>query len=164
MVCAVAHCRGRLSPLQCSASCGDGVMERMVRCVSAVLQESHGCSPESKPEARKVCRNPNCECHRTHNQRVMKIQTVLCVRVKEQEPNPEPVHIPLPSVFTHLLVCLPGRLPASCLEVRSTSGLLVDGEHQLSVAGKPLRVRLRKAADSHVQNAKRSLQQFSDEC
>lgn len=33
----------------------------MVQCVSAGGQESHGCSPESKPEARKVCRNPSCE-------------------------------------------------------------------------------------------------------
>uniref|UniRef100_A0A8D3C4X6 ADAM metallopeptidase with thrombospondin type 1 motif 9 n=1 Tax=Scophthalmus maximus TaxID=52904 RepID=A0A8D3C4X6_SCOMX len=53
-------------PLQCSASCGDGEMERTVQCVSADGQESNGCSPDAKPEARKVCRNPSCEyCEKT---------------------------------------------------------------------------------------------------
>lgn len=36
-------------------------MERLVQCVAADGQESHGCSQDNKPEARNVCRNPNCE-------------------------------------------------------------------------------------------------------
>uniref|UniRef100_A0A7N6B2E3 ADAM metallopeptidase with thrombospondin type 1 motif, 9 n=1 Tax=Anabas testudineus TaxID=64144 RepID=A0A7N6B2E3_ANATE len=48
----------------CSPSCGDGVMERTVRCVSADGQESNRCSPDAAPEGRKVCRNPSCEYQR----------------------------------------------------------------------------------------------------
>uniref|UniRef100_A0A3Q0RHB0 ADAM metallopeptidase with thrombospondin type 1 motif 9 n=1 Tax=Amphilophus citrinellus TaxID=61819 RepID=A0A3Q0RHB0_AMPCI len=46
----------------CSVSCGDGVMKRTVQCVSAGGQKSEGCSPDVMPEAKKVCRNPSCEC------------------------------------------------------------------------------------------------------
>lgn len=45
---------------QCSANCGEGVMERLVQCL-ADGHETHGCSQDHKPEARKVCRNPSCE-------------------------------------------------------------------------------------------------------
>ncbi|XP_053298458.1 A disintegrin and metalloproteinase with thrombospondin motifs 9 [Pleuronectes platessa] len=45
---------------ECPVSCGDAVMERTVQCLSADGQESSQCSPDAKPEARKVCRNPNC--------------------------------------------------------------------------------------------------------
>ncbi|KAM3877911.1 A disintegrin and metalloproteinase with thrombospondin motifs 9-like [Diretmus argenteus] len=44
----------------CSVSCGDGVMERPVQCVSADGQESNRCPLDAVPEARKACRNPNC--------------------------------------------------------------------------------------------------------
>ncbi|KAE8298082.1 A disintegrin and metalloproteinase with thrombospondin motifs 9 [Larimichthys crocea] len=44
----------------CSASCGDGVMERTVQCVAVDGQESNRCSQDDMPEARKVCRNPSC--------------------------------------------------------------------------------------------------------
>ncbi|XP_026161930.1 A disintegrin and metalloproteinase with thrombospondin motifs 9 [Mastacembelus armatus] len=44
----------------CSVSCGDGVMERTVQCVSADGQESSGCTLDTMPKARKVCRNPSC--------------------------------------------------------------------------------------------------------
>lgn len=44
----------------CSVSCGDGVMERTVQCVSADGQERNRCSVDTMPEARKVCRNPSC--------------------------------------------------------------------------------------------------------
>lgn len=47
--------------LQCSASCGEGVMERMVQCLADGQGESQGCSQDDKPKARKVCRNPSCE-------------------------------------------------------------------------------------------------------
>lgn len=61
-----SHCHGSLPPLQCSASCGDGVMERTVQCVSADGQETNRCSQGAIPEARKVCRNPSCEsCEKT---------------------------------------------------------------------------------------------------
>uniref|UniRef100_H3D0N5 ADAM metallopeptidase with thrombospondin type 1 motif, 9 n=1 Tax=Tetraodon nigroviridis TaxID=99883 RepID=H3D0N5_TETNG len=40
----------------CSASCGEGVMERVVQC----LADGQGCPEDDKPEARKVCRNPSC--------------------------------------------------------------------------------------------------------
>uniref|UniRef100_A0AAX7V026 GON domain-containing protein n=1 Tax=Astatotilapia calliptera TaxID=8154 RepID=A0AAX7V026_ASTCA len=46
----------------CSVTCGDGVTARTVQCVSAGGQKSDGCSPDVMPEAKKVCRNPNCEC------------------------------------------------------------------------------------------------------
>lgn len=49
------------SLLQCSASCGEGVMERMVQCLADAQGEAHGCSQDHKPEARKVCSNPSCE-------------------------------------------------------------------------------------------------------
>lgn len=49
------------SLLQCSASCGEGVMERMVQCLADAQGEAHGCSQDDKPEARKVCSNPSCE-------------------------------------------------------------------------------------------------------
>nr|XP_019942000.1 PREDICTED: A disintegrin and metalloproteinase with thrombospondin motifs 9 [Paralichthys olivaceus] len=45
---------------ECSVNCGNGVMERTVQCLSADGQESSRCSPDAKPEAREVCRNPNC--------------------------------------------------------------------------------------------------------
>ncbi|XP_068172035.1 A disintegrin and metalloproteinase with thrombospondin motifs 9-like [Antennarius striatus] len=45
---------------QCSVSCGDGVMERMVQCLAADGQENNRCTWENKPEARKVCKNPSC--------------------------------------------------------------------------------------------------------
>uniref|UniRef100_A0A8C4IAI7 ADAM metallopeptidase with thrombospondin type 1 motif, 9 n=1 Tax=Dicentrarchus labrax TaxID=13489 RepID=A0A8C4IAI7_DICLA len=61
-----SHCHGSLPPLQCSVSCGDGVMERTVQCVAANGQESNKCSQDTMPEARKVCRNPSCEyCEKT---------------------------------------------------------------------------------------------------
>ncbi|XP_054472137.1 A disintegrin and metalloproteinase with thrombospondin motifs 9-like [Anoplopoma fimbria] len=44
----------------CSVSCGDGVMERTVQCVSADGQQSNRCSQDAMPEAREVCRNPSC--------------------------------------------------------------------------------------------------------
>uniref|UniRef100_A0A3B3BTR9 ADAM metallopeptidase with thrombospondin type 1 motif, 9 n=1 Tax=Oryzias melastigma TaxID=30732 RepID=A0A3B3BTR9_ORYME len=45
---------------ECSVSCGDGVMERMVHCVSGDGQESNRCSVDAMPEAQKKCRKPNC--------------------------------------------------------------------------------------------------------
>lgn len=47
--------------LQCSASCGEGVMERMVQCLADGQGEGQECSQDNKPEARKGCRNPSCE-------------------------------------------------------------------------------------------------------
>ncbi|XP_065811119.1 A disintegrin and metalloproteinase with thrombospondin motifs 9-like [Labrus bergylta] len=44
----------------CSVSCGEGMMERTVQCVSADGQQSNKCSLGAVPEARKICRNPNC--------------------------------------------------------------------------------------------------------
>ncbi|XP_037107672.1 A disintegrin and metalloproteinase with thrombospondin motifs 9 [Syngnathus acus] len=44
----------------CSASCGDGVMERAVQCVKADGQRSKKCSLDAMPETRKVCRNLSC--------------------------------------------------------------------------------------------------------
>ncbi|XP_062300498.1 A disintegrin and metalloproteinase with thrombospondin motifs 9-like [Scomber scombrus] len=44
----------------CSSSCGDGLMERTVQCMSADGQDRNGCSLNAMPEARKVCRNPSC--------------------------------------------------------------------------------------------------------
>uniref|UniRef100_A0A8C7ZK55 ADAM metallopeptidase with thrombospondin type 1 motif, 9 n=1 Tax=Oryzias sinensis TaxID=183150 RepID=A0A8C7ZK55_9TELE len=49
--------------LQCSVSCGDGVMERMVHCVSADGQESNRCSEDAMPETQKLCRKPSCDFH-----------------------------------------------------------------------------------------------------
>ncbi|XP_077458454.1 A disintegrin and metalloproteinase with thrombospondin motifs 9 [Stigmatopora argus] len=45
---------------ECSASCGDGVMERVVQCVTADGQLSKKCSLDVMPEARKVCTNLSC--------------------------------------------------------------------------------------------------------
>uniref|UniRef100_A0A3P8V006 ADAM metallopeptidase with thrombospondin type 1 motif 9 n=1 Tax=Cynoglossus semilaevis TaxID=244447 RepID=A0A3P8V006_CYNSE len=45
----------------CSVSCGDGVMERTVRCVSTDGQEGSTCPLDTRPEARKVCKNPSCK-------------------------------------------------------------------------------------------------------
>uniref|UniRef100_A0A3P9Q081 ADAM metallopeptidase with thrombospondin type 1 motif 9 n=1 Tax=Poecilia reticulata TaxID=8081 RepID=A0A3P9Q081_POERE len=47
----------------CSVSCGDGVAERTVQCVSADGRESNKCSPNEEPDSRKVCSNPSCECN-----------------------------------------------------------------------------------------------------
>uniref|UniRef100_A0A3B3V505 ADAM metallopeptidase with thrombospondin type 1 motif 9 n=1 Tax=Poecilia latipinna TaxID=48699 RepID=A0A3B3V505_9TELE len=47
----------------CSVSCGDGVAERTVQCVSADGRESNRCSPNEEPDRRKVCSNPSCECN-----------------------------------------------------------------------------------------------------
>uniref|UniRef100_A0A8C6VYZ8 ADAM metallopeptidase with thrombospondin type 1 motif 9 n=1 Tax=Nothobranchius furzeri TaxID=105023 RepID=A0A8C6VYZ8_NOTFU len=41
----------------CSASCGDGVMERTVQCVGG---ESNRCSGDAMPSTTKVCSNPSC--------------------------------------------------------------------------------------------------------
>lgn len=49
------------SLFQCSASCGEGVMERVVQCLADAQGEAHACSQDDKPEARKVCSNPSCE-------------------------------------------------------------------------------------------------------
>lgn len=50
-----------LPPLQCSESCGDGLMERTVQCVTADGQKSTRCSLDATPEAVQFCRNPSCE-------------------------------------------------------------------------------------------------------
>lgn len=47
--------------LQCSVSCGDGVMERTVQCWPADGRPRNRCSRDTMPETREVCRNPNCE-------------------------------------------------------------------------------------------------------
>ncbi|XP_015240797.1 PREDICTED: A disintegrin and metalloproteinase with thrombospondin motifs 9 [Cyprinodon variegatus] len=44
----------------CSVSCGDGVMERTVQCVSTDGHEGNGCSADEEPDNRKVCSNPSC--------------------------------------------------------------------------------------------------------
>lgn len=49
----------------CSASCGEGVMERAVSCVSADGQEGRRCPRDATPEARKVCRSPTCHLPRS---------------------------------------------------------------------------------------------------
>uniref|UniRef100_A0A673A2V3 ADAM metallopeptidase with thrombospondin type 1 motif, 9 n=1 Tax=Sphaeramia orbicularis TaxID=375764 RepID=A0A673A2V3_9TELE len=59
--CFIFHSNGCVPSLQCSVSCGDGVMERTVQCVSAHGQETSRCSTDTIPEARKACRNPTCE-------------------------------------------------------------------------------------------------------
>uniref|UniRef100_A0AAR2JEP4 Peptidase M12B domain-containing protein n=1 Tax=Pygocentrus nattereri TaxID=42514 RepID=A0AAR2JEP4_PYGNA len=48
--------------LQCSVSCGEGWMERSVQCVSAEGDLSDECPSTSRPEGRKTCSNPSCEC------------------------------------------------------------------------------------------------------
>uniref|UniRef100_A0A671UMU0 ADAM metallopeptidase with thrombospondin type 1 motif 9 n=1 Tax=Sparus aurata TaxID=8175 RepID=A0A671UMU0_SPAAU len=64
--CRVAECpsryRWREGDWQTVTSCGDGVMERTLQCVTADGQESNRCSQDGMPEARKVCRNPSCKC------------------------------------------------------------------------------------------------------
>ncbi|KAM6980847.1 A disintegrin and metalloproteinase with thrombospondin motifs 9-like [Aplochiton taeniatus] len=49
----------------CSVSCGDGVMERMVQCVSAESPNSDKCPPETRPQAREVCSKPACKWPKT---------------------------------------------------------------------------------------------------
>ncbi|XP_036386252.1 A disintegrin and metalloproteinase with thrombospondin motifs 9 [Megalops cyprinoides] len=44
----------------CSASCGEGVMERTVQCVTVDGQASNQCLSSTKPEMRKVCSNTVC--------------------------------------------------------------------------------------------------------
>ncbi|KAG7478040.1 hypothetical protein MATL_G00076160 [Megalops atlanticus] len=44
----------------CSASCGEGVMERTVQCVTVDGQASDQCPSSTKPETRKVCSNTVC--------------------------------------------------------------------------------------------------------
>ncbi|XP_071191355.1 A disintegrin and metalloproteinase with thrombospondin motifs 9-like [Salvelinus alpinus] len=44
----------------CSVSCGGGVMERTVQCVSTEGQGSDSCPSDTKPEASKVCSSPAC--------------------------------------------------------------------------------------------------------
>uniref|UniRef100_A0A8C5FZ01 ADAM metallopeptidase with thrombospondin type 1 motif, 9 n=1 Tax=Gouania willdenowi TaxID=441366 RepID=A0A8C5FZ01_GOUWI len=61
-LCTAPRCSASLPLCQCSVSCGNGLMERTVQCVSADGQESSRCPQSPMPEARKVCRNPNCEC------------------------------------------------------------------------------------------------------
>ncbi|XP_045145747.1 A disintegrin and metalloproteinase with thrombospondin motifs 9 isoform X1 [Echinops telfairi] len=46
----------------CSVSCGLGVMQRSVQCLTNEDQPSHLCPPDLKPEERKTCHNVyNCE-------------------------------------------------------------------------------------------------------
>ncbi|GAA6078654.1 A disintegrin and metalloproteinase with thrombospondin motifs 9 isoform X1, partial [Tachysurus ichikawai] len=49
----------------CSVSCADGWMERMVQCYSEEGEVSAECDSSSKPEGRRSCTNPECEC-KTH--------------------------------------------------------------------------------------------------
>lgn len=50
------------SSLQCSVSCGIGVMHRSVQCLTNEDQPSHLCPADTKPEERKTCRNVyNCK-------------------------------------------------------------------------------------------------------
>lgn len=44
----------------CSVTCGEGVMERSVRCVSAGSRDSDRCPSDRKPEQRKACISPAC--------------------------------------------------------------------------------------------------------
>lgn len=49
-------------PLQCSVSCGLGVMHRSVQCLTNEDQPSHLCPTDMKPEERKTCHNVyNCK-------------------------------------------------------------------------------------------------------
>lgn len=135
------HCGGCLGSLQCSVSCGDGVMERTVQCVSPGRQDSRGCSPESKPEARKVCGNPSCECLQTHSHRTTEVRGMFCGCVAVAKPGSfqhrkTSAHIPFPA-FTHLLcvsqaTCLSAawRSRASMASSRTASTASVfEGKH-----------------------------------
>ncbi|KAM6927810.1 A disintegrin and metalloproteinase with thrombospondin motifs 9-like [Xenentodon cancila] len=44
----------------CSASCGDGLMERSVECMTADGQGSDRCSRGAMPDTRQVCRKASC--------------------------------------------------------------------------------------------------------
>lgn len=91
-------------------------------------QESHGCSLDDKPEARKVCRNPSCEFRHSA---LLLTCVPLHVCVLLQQPPEMPFLVPL----------FLGHLPHSCQEVRSTNALSTDGEHLLKVQGRALKVR-----------------------
>ncbi|XP_061542969.1 A disintegrin and metalloproteinase with thrombospondin motifs 9 isoform X3 [Phycodurus eques] len=63
--CRVADCPSRYRWREgdwkaCSASCGDGAMERAVQCGTSDGQQSNRCSLDAMPEAKKVCRNLSC--------------------------------------------------------------------------------------------------------
>lgn len=47
--------------VQCSQTCGAGVMERRVECVNADDVTSHACSPSTRPESHATCRLTDCE-------------------------------------------------------------------------------------------------------
>ncbi|KAL0978547.1 hypothetical protein UPYG_G00171970 [Umbra pygmaea] len=65
MACNKAPCPGNLEWTTgpwtpCSVTCGDGVMERTVQCVSAEGPGSGSCPLDAKPEVSKPCSRPAC--------------------------------------------------------------------------------------------------------
>ncbi|XP_072571069.1 A disintegrin and metalloproteinase with thrombospondin motifs 9 isoform X2 [Paramormyrops kingsleyae] len=44
----------------CSVTCGEGVSERTVQCVTSDGEDSEGCPPQDKPEGRRRCSSPPC--------------------------------------------------------------------------------------------------------
>ncbi|KAI4905651.1 hypothetical protein NFI96_011351 [Prochilodus magdalenae] len=50
---------------KCSQTCGAGVMERMVQCLTAKHLNSENCPISSKPESRTACRQRQCELFST---------------------------------------------------------------------------------------------------
>lgn len=51
----------RVFVYQCSQTCGAGVMERRVECVTSKGQPSKHCRPSERPESRAACQDRECE-------------------------------------------------------------------------------------------------------
>lgn len=98
--------------LQCSQTCGAGVMQRTVEC-----PPSETCSPSSRPESSATCRQTDCECE------------------------PEPTGFTrMPTRWAHVCVSWSGELHTSCRQLQMKGGVRTDGEHHIRVHSKILRV------------------------
>ncbi|XP_051546241.1 A disintegrin and metalloproteinase with thrombospondin motifs 20-like [Myxocyprinus asiaticus] len=67
------HALWKVSPWsKCSQSCGAGVMERRVECLSDENVPSNTCPMSTRPESRATCRQTDCELHTSCRELQMK--------------------------------------------------------------------------------------------
>ncbi|KAL0968043.1 hypothetical protein UPYG_G00261570 [Umbra pygmaea] len=73
---------------KCSQTCGAGVMERRVYCLTAKGQPSKHCSPAQRPEARAACRERECQlltsCREVQTRQGLRLDGEYYLKIKSR--------------------------------------------------------------------------------